>query len=234
MNYGFIRISASSLKLKVADVSFNVSMIKEAIDKALEMGVKLLVTPELSVTGYTCADLFFTDVIIKKSEKAVSIIADYIKEKDIVVILGAPVAFYNKIYNCAVVLDNSGVKGIVPKKHLANYNEFYEKRWFASGFDFEFAQPISFAGFDTQIGDMIFDLGQGAVLGRLCFKVLILLRTFRQVTNMCPRHSIGVNLFQTNRQDVFVHMFTAVHLFLKVRLTLCSAGLHLYVKTVQF
>ena len=71
MNYGFIRISASSLKLKVADVSFNVSMIKEAIDKALEMGVKLLVTPELSVTGYTCADLFFTDVIIKKSEKAV-------------------------------------------------------------------------------------------------------------------------------------------------------------------
>ena len=169
MNYGFIRISASSLKLKVADVSFNVSMIKEAIDKALEMGVKLLVTPELSVTGYTCADLFFTDVIIKKSEKAVSIIADYIKEKDIVVVLGAPVAFYNQIYNCAVVLDNSGVKGIVPKKHLANYNEFYEKRWFASGFDFEFAQPISFAGFDTQIGDMIFDLGQGAVLGiELC------------------------------------------------------------------
>ena len=169
MNYGFIRISASSLKLKVADVNFNVSMIKEAIDKALEMGVKLLVTPELSVTGYTCADLFFTDVIIKKSEKAVSIIADYIKEKDIVVVLGAPVAFYNKIYNCAVVLDNSGVKGIVPKKHLANYNEFYEKRWFASGFDFEFAQPISFAGFDTQIGDMIFDLGQGAVLGiELC------------------------------------------------------------------
>ena len=169
MNYGFIRISASSLKLKVADVSFNVSMIKEAIDKALEMGVKLLVTPELSVTGYTCADLFFTDVIIRKSEKAVSIIADYIKEKDIVVVLGAPVAFYNKIYNCAVVLDNSGVKGIVPKKHLANYNEFYEKRWFASGFDFEFAQPISFAGFDTQIGDMIFDLGQGAVLGiELC------------------------------------------------------------------
>ena len=106
MNYGFIRISASSLKLKVADVSFNVSMIKEAIDKALEMGVKLLVTPELSVTGYTCADLFFTDVIIRKSEKAVSIIADYIKEKDIVVVLGAPVAFYNKIYNCAVVLDN--------------------------------------------------------------------------------------------------------------------------------
>lgn len=66
-------------------------------------------------------------MIIKKSEKAVSIIADYIKEKDIVVVLGAPVAFYNQIYNCAVVLDNSGVKGIVPKKHLANYNEFYEK-----------------------------------------------------------------------------------------------------------
>lgn len=127
MNYGFIRISASSLKLKVADVSFNVSMIKEAIDKALEMGVKLLVTPELSVTGYTCADLFFTDVIIRKSEKAVSIIADYIKEKDIVVVLGAPVAFYNKIYNCAVVLDNSGVKGIVPKSILQITMNFMKK-----------------------------------------------------------------------------------------------------------
>ena len=169
MNYGFIKTAASSLKLKVADVSFNVSMIKETIDNALKRGVRLLVTPELSITGYTCADLFFSRTLLVESERAVGELADYIKEKDIVLLVGAPVAFFNKLYNCAIVIDKDGVKGIVPKKYLANYNEFYEKRWFASGFDFKEAQDISFAGFDTQIGDIIFDLGDGAVLGvELC------------------------------------------------------------------
>ena len=157
------------MKLKVADVSFNVSMIKETIDNALERGVRLLVTPELSITGYTCADLFFSRTLLVESERAVGELADYIKGKDIVLLVGAPVAFFNKLYNCAIVIDKDGVKGIVPKKYLANYNEFYEKRWFASGFDFKEAQDISFAGFDTQIGDIIFDLGDGAVLGvELC------------------------------------------------------------------
>lgn len=169
MNYGFIKTAASSLKLKVADVSFNVSMIKETIDNALERGVRLLVTPELSITGYTCADLFFSRTLLVESERAVGELADYIKGKDIVLLVGAPVAFFNKLYNCAIVIDKDGVKGIVPKKYLANYNEFYEKRWFASSFDFKEAQDISFAGFDTQIGDIIFDLGDGAVLGvELC------------------------------------------------------------------
>lgn len=157
------------MKLKVADVSFNVSMIKETIDNALERGVRLLVTPELSITGYTCADLFFSRTLLVESERAVGELADYIKGKDIVLLVGAPVAFFNKLYNCAIVIDKDGVKGIVPKKYLANYNEFYEKRWFASGFDFKEAQDISFAGFDTQIGDIIFDLGDGAMLGvELC------------------------------------------------------------------
>ena len=169
MNYGFIKTAASSLKLKVADVSFNTSIIKEAIDSALEKNVKLLVTPELSVTGYTCADLFFARTLLIESERAVAELADYIKGKDIVLLVGAPVPFFNKLYNCAVVIDKDGVKGIVPKKHLANYNEFYEKRWFASGFDFKEVQSISYAGFDTQIGDIVFDLGAGAILGvELC------------------------------------------------------------------
>ena len=169
MNYGFIKTAASSLKLKVADVSFNTSIIKEAIDSSLEKNVKLLVTPELSVTGYTCADLFFARTLLIESERAVAELADYIKGKDIVLLVGAPVPFFNKLYNCAVVIDKDGVKGIVPKKHLANYNEFYEKRWFASGFDFKEVQSISYAGFDTQIGDIVFDLGSGAILGvELC------------------------------------------------------------------
>ncbi len=168
-NYGFLRTAASSLKLKVADISFNTSAIKEAVDSAVSKDVRLLVTPELSITGYTCADLFFTNVIIRQSERAVAELKDYIKDKNIVLVVGAPIPFFNKLYNCAVVIDKDGVKGIVPKKHLANYNEFYEKRWFASGFDFVSAQPIAYAGDETKIGDMIFDLGDGAVLGiELC------------------------------------------------------------------
>ena len=76
MNYGFIKTAASSLKLKVADVSFNTSIIKEAIDSALEKNVKLLVTPELSVTGYTCADLFFARTLLIESERAVAELAE--------------------------------------------------------------------------------------------------------------------------------------------------------------
>ena len=168
-NYGFLRTAASSLKLKVADISFNTSAIKEAVDSAVSKDVRFLVTPELSITGYTCADLFFTNVIIRQSERAVAELKDYIKDKNIVLVVGAPIPFFNKVYNCAVVIDKDGVKGIVPKKHLANYNEFYEKRWFASGFDFVSAQPIAYAGDETKIGDMIFDLGDGAVLGiELC------------------------------------------------------------------
>lgn len=168
-NYGFLRTAASSLKLKVADISFNISAIKEAVDSAVSKDVRLLVTPELSITGYTCADLFFTNVIIRQSERAVAELKDYIKDKNIVLVVGAPIPFFNKVYNCAVVIDKDGVKGIVPKKYLANYNEFYEKRWFASGFDFVSAQPIAYAGDETKIGDMIFDLGDGAVLGiELC------------------------------------------------------------------
>ena len=199
MNYGFIKTAASSLKLKVADVSFNTSIIKKAIDSALEKNVKLLVTPELSVTGYTCADLFFARTLLIESERAVAELADYIKGKDIVLLVGAPVPFFNKLYNCAVVIDKDGVKGIVPKKHLANYNEFYEKRWFASGFDFKEVQSISYAGFDTQIGDIVFDLGgthksSQSSTPRICgcltrqavfllYAVQILLLIFRQATN---------------------------------------------------
>ena len=127
MNYGFIKTAASSLKLKVADVSFNTSIIKEAIDSALEKNVKLLVTPELSVTGYTCADLFFARTLLIESERAVAELADYIKGKDIVLLVGAPVPFFNKLYNCAVVIDKDGVKGIVPKSTLQIITNFTKK-----------------------------------------------------------------------------------------------------------
>ncbi|MCD7796761.1 MAG: NAD(+) synthase [Clostridiales bacterium] len=169
MNYGFLRTACASLKLKAADPVHNKEEIKKAIDAACDNQVRLLVTPELSVTGYTCADLFFTQTLRQQSENAVAELAKYTFGKSIVLLVGAPVYYYNSIYNCAVVINNGSVVGIVPKIHIANYNEFYEKRWFASGDCFNIPQSINYTGFDTKIGNQIFDLGDGSVLGiELC------------------------------------------------------------------
>lgn len=165
MNYGFFRAAAATLKLKVADPDYNKEEIKKAIDAAVAHKARLLVTPELSVTGYTCADLFFSSALISSAQKALGELADYTKGKNICVIVGMPVRFYNSLYNCAVVLCGGQIKGVVPKTHIANYNEFYEKRWFASGSQFASCQKISLCGFETKIGSQLFDLGGGAVLG---------------------------------------------------------------------
>ena len=169
MNYGMIRAAAASLRLKVADPTYNKEKIKEAIDCAEQKGTRLIVLPELCVTGYTCADLFFTKSLQNSAENALKEIIEYTSGKNIVAAVGMPVPFYNSLYNCAVVIGNGRIYGIVPKIHLANYNEFYEKRWFASGSDFKSCQNIDFCGFETTIGSQIFDLGGGAVLGlELC------------------------------------------------------------------
>lgn len=169
MNYGMFRVAVASLKLKVADPDYNKEEIKRAIDEALKEDARLLVTPELSITGYTCADLFFTDSLQSKADAALAELVRYTADKNIAVVLGMPVPFYNSLYNCAVVMHDGKICGIVPKKHIANYNEFYEKRWFASGLQFEGCQPINVCGYDTVIGSQIFDLGDGAVLGiELC------------------------------------------------------------------
>ncbi len=132
MNYGFFRVASASLKLKVADPEYNASEIKKVIDEALTEQVRLLVTPELSITGYTCADLFFTRSLLDASSRAVNDLAQYTRDKNIFVVVGAPLEYQGKLYNCAFVLRSGEVVKIIPKQNLANYNEFYEKRWFAT------------------------------------------------------------------------------------------------------
>lgn len=169
MNYSMIRTAAASLKLKVANPEFNKNQIINAINSAEKEKVRLLVTPELSITGYTCADLFFNTELQQQAFCALGEVINCTKGKNIAVLVGMPVPFCNKLYNCAVVVLNGEIKGVVPKIHLANYNEFYEKRWFASGSDFSALQDIELCGCKTKIGSQIFNLGGGAVLGvELC------------------------------------------------------------------
>lgn len=164
MNYGFFRVAAASLKLRVANPSYNKEEIKNAIDAALEKKVRLLVTPELSITGYTCADLFFTKALQNAAQEALADIAAYTKGKNIAVVVGAPYRYKNKLLNCAYTVFDGKVRLITPKINIANYNEFYEKRWFVSGRNKE--------GFSEQyqcaIGSKL-QLCEGVVLGiELC------------------------------------------------------------------
>ena len=132
MKYGFIKAAAITHEIKVADTEFNAEQIIGLIEKAEKAGAELVVFPELSVTGYTCGDLFYSDVLLSGALKALRKIADGTKNKKMLVFVGLPVKINGLIYNVAAAVNQGEVFCLIPKTHLPNYNEFYEKRWFAA------------------------------------------------------------------------------------------------------
>lgn len=132
-NFGFVRCAAAVPELRVADCAFNAAQIRQQIAEAVEEGVEVLCFPELSVTGYTCADLFFTQQLQQNALAALEQICAYTREKPIIVLVGAPLKAENNLYNCALVMTDGEVVGVVPKLNLPNTGEFYEKRWFTPG-----------------------------------------------------------------------------------------------------
>ena len=132
-NFGFIRVAAAKPLVKVGDVDYNISQITELVTDANNKGVKLMVFPELSLTGYTCADLFFQSSLLEKAVSGLKKLADFSASVDTLFILGLPLTYRNALYNCAAVIYGGEIRGVVPKTFLPNYNEFYERRWFAEG-----------------------------------------------------------------------------------------------------
>jgi NAD+ synthase (glutamine-hydrolysing) len=127
---GFYKVAAAIPEVRVADCDFNVQQIKKLIFDACEQGVHIVCFPELSVTSYTCGDLFFQKSLIHKVEEIFMYLLDVTIELPICFIIGAPVNYESKLYNCALVCYKGQILGIVPKTFLPNYAEFYEKRWF--------------------------------------------------------------------------------------------------------
>ena len=155
--FGFIKICAAVPKVKIADIHFNVGEISRLMLKAAEEQVKVLVFPELSLTGYTCGDLFMQDLLLAKAEDGVIRLCQEISSTDILTAVGAPVRFRGRLFNCAIIICDGEVKGIVPKSFIPNYNEFYEKRWFESGANIT-NETINFAAFEVPFGtDLIFN-----------------------------------------------------------------------------
>ena len=133
--YGFIRVGAIVNKLSLANPMKNAEEIIKEIKKAVKLGVSIVTTPELSLTGYTCGDLFLQDQLLVDSENALQKVLEETKSLDIISILGMPIRHDNQIFNCAVVIQKGKILGIVPKTYIPNYQEFYEARWFSSSRD---------------------------------------------------------------------------------------------------
>ena len=150
MRQGFVKVAAATPKILVADCVENARLIVEKIREMEQGGAKVMVLPELCLTGYTCSDLFWQERLLEEAREQLAWIAKQTKEVDALIFLGLPWEEQGKLYNAAAVLNHGEVLGIVPKKHLPNYNEFYEKRHFAEGM--ERVHDTEFAGKEVPFG----------------------------------------------------------------------------------
>ena len=133
MKDGFIKVAAATPKIKVADPAYNTEEILKIIDETEKKGASILVFSELTISGYTCGDLFLQQPLLTECKNQLLRIVKATEKKDMLVVVGCPIIVNQKLYNCAVVINRGEILGIVPKTHLPNYSEFYELRHFTSG-----------------------------------------------------------------------------------------------------
>lgn len=168
----YVRIACAVPPVHVADVKKNVEDICRQIAQADAAGSDVVVLPELAITGYTCADLFFQQTLLDAAIVGLAEICRYSRQyPDVTVALGVPLVLAGQMYNCGVLLSNGKVHGIVPKTYLPNYKEFYERRWFSSSEDLQQTSVCSCelkleGEYSIPVGrDLVFRIGSGALLG---------------------------------------------------------------------
>lgn len=168
MNNGFVRVAAAIPELRVADCAFNVSKMAELVRQGETEKVQVICFPELSITGYTCADLFFQQQLLADAENALKELQLLTFSTTATIIVGMPVRVQNQLFNTAVVLQGGHILGVVPKTHLPNNNEFYEKRWFASSIDTS-NQHIILSGEEVPFGtNLLFGDGKFSFSIEIC------------------------------------------------------------------
>ena len=159
MKNGFVKVAAATPDIRVADVEFNTQNIINAMEEAQKNGAKILVFPELCVTGYTCSDLFDHSVLLKVSRKALLEIAENTNDKDMLVFVGAPLEVNGKLYNVAAAMNQGEIIGFTTKTFLPNYGEFYEMRQFTPGP--QTVREITFEGKKIPFGPQILFQAEG-------------------------------------------------------------------------
>lgn len=167
MNSGFLKVAAVSPRVTVGGIKQNLENAIQELHAAERDGIKLLVFPELYLSAYTCGDLFLQRTLQEECKKALLTLCDETKGSDMVVCVGVPLVWKARLYNCAAVLQNGQILAVIPKTYLPNYNEYYEKRWFASG---DGVQSELRIGTQTvPFGQTLVRLSEHAVLGvELC------------------------------------------------------------------
>ena len=130
MNYGFVKVAAAVPNIQVADCIYNITQMEKMMRKAADKGVQIIVFPELSVTGYTCLDLFQQELLLTSAENALLKLAENTEDLPLLAFVGAPLRTDNKLINAAIAIQEGKILGVVPKTYLPNYKEFQEKRWF--------------------------------------------------------------------------------------------------------
>lgn len=159
MKNGFVKVAAATPDIRVADVEFNTQNIINVMEEAQKNGAKILVFPELCVTGYTCSDLFDHSVLLKASRKALLEIAENTSDKDMLVFVGAPLEVNGKLYNVAAAMNQGEIIGFTTKTFLPNYGEFYEMRQFTPGP--QTVREITFEGKKIPFGPQILFQAEG-------------------------------------------------------------------------
>lgn len=169
-NNGYIRVAAVAPRVNVADVKANVEHIISSLDSLARQGVRIAVFPEMGVTAYTCADLFHSETLLSAAETGVASIADATAGMDLMAVIGAPVRVGGTLYNCAIAVARGEILAIVPKTYVPNYNEFYERRWWASAPDASLApRSVRFAGREAAFGtDILVDVAGVRVGFEIC------------------------------------------------------------------
>ena len=135
MNHGFVKVAAAIPQVKVADCQYNVQQIESLVIQAEGKGIEIICLPELSLTAYSCGDLFGQQLLLDEAEMALINLMNTTRSLNIISIVGLPVPYLGALLNCAAVVQRGKILGLVPKTFLPNYKEFYEKRWFQSGAD---------------------------------------------------------------------------------------------------
>lgn len=133
MKHGFVKVAAVTPKIKVADPHYNAKVISKEIEEATERGAKVIVFPELCLTGYTCGDLFLQELLLTQTMEALSEVTAATEGTDALVFVGLPLIKKHKLYNVAAVLQDGEVLAFVPKSYIPSYAEFYETRHFVPG-----------------------------------------------------------------------------------------------------
>ena len=163
-NHGYVKAAiANTINCKIGNPKHNANILLQIMSDAKRKSVKLLIFPELSITGYTCQDMFFNSQLLEQTTSQLIVLSKYMPQ-DILVVVGAPLSINDTLFNCAVVMFNNKIVGIVPKQYIPTHNEFYEKRWFSSPAD-SLPASVKFNGYDVPLGNIVFMSNIGFKLG---------------------------------------------------------------------